>query len=213
MIESVFATASRPEQVLVEVLIDEDDPELAHYRAVLEADRRFGRGLSLTVGRRTGYTATLNTAAARRWDLDGILGAFGDDVVFRTHGWDDRVDETLRKPGIAYGDDLIHGKNHPSAVFMSSVIARALGWFALPTTTHQWADDGWKKLGQATGLLRFMDGVVFEHEHPGVGKADWDDTYNSVFDSDRAKADHAGFTGWVESGGLDADAAKVRAVR
>jgi pyruvyltransferase len=32
---------------------------------------------------------------------------------------------------------------------MSSVIAKALGWLALPATTHQWADDGWKRLGHA----------------------------------------------------------------
>jgi hypothetical protein len=95
---------------------------------------------------------------------------------------------------------------------MSSSIAQALGWLALPATTHQWADDGWKRLGQATGCLRYMDGVVFEHEHPAVGKADWDDTYKGVFNDERAKSDYEGFIGWVESGGLDRDAVAVREI-
>jgi hypothetical protein len=170
--------------------------------------------VSVDVGPRVGYTASLNRAASALWDAPGILilGAFGDDVLFRTANWDDHVRAALATPGMAYADDLIHGRNHPSAVFMRAELARALGWLALPATKHQWADDGWKRLGQATECLRYMDEVVVEHMHPAVGKADWDDTYTGVFESERAKADYEGFTAWAETGGLEADAATVRAV-
>lgn len=200
LVNSIRQTAEGPVQVVVAV--DPDDPELASYRSYI-------RDLHV-LEERLGYTATLNLVASQVWDWDDILGAFGDDVVFRTKGWDRIVAETLETPGIAYGDDRIHGKNHPSAVFMSSAIARVLGWLALPATSHQWADDGWKRLGETTGLLRYMPDVIVEHEHPAVGKAEWDDTYASVFDEARAKADYEGFTAWVESGGLDADAQRVR---
>lgn len=186
----------------VKFIVDADDPTLPGY---------INHELPMIcLPERVGYTASLNAVASSLWDRGGILGAFGDDVCFQTRGWDKIVEETLRAPGIAYGDDLIHGKNHPSAVFMSSVIAKALGWLALPATTHQWADDGWKRLGQETGLLRFMPDVIVEHMHPGVGKAEWDDTYRSVFEDARAKADYDGFMGWVDAG-LAEDAAKVRA--
>lgn len=181
-------------------LVDNDDDRMPEY--VLNH-------LPIRLGSRLGYVGSLNRQALDLWDHDGIIGAFGDDVLFRTNGWDDRVRETLAKPGIAYADDLIHGANHPSAVFMSNTISRALGWLALPATTHQWADDGWKVLGQRLGILRFMPGVVIEHMHPAVGKAEDDETYRSVFDSDRAKADYEGFVDWRDNGGLDADAAKV----
>jgi hypothetical protein len=161
---------------------------------------------------RVGYTGALNRAAARLWDDVDVLGAFGDDVVFRTHGWDERVRAALATPGHRLRRRPDPRPNHPSAVFMSSAIAKALGWLALPATTHQWADDGWKRLGQATGCLRFLEGVVVEHEHPAVGKAEWDETYASVFTDERAKSDYEGFIAWVESGGLEADAAKVRSV-
>jgi len=203
MVDSVRATAVGAVEILV--LVDPDDPALPGYQA--------HEGLPLfELPEPMGYTAALNHVARLVWDWHDALGAFGDDVVFRTLGWDDHVRHALRTPGLAYGDDLIHGRNHPSAVFMSGAIAKALGWLALPATTHQWADDGWKRLGQATGTLRFLEGVVFEHEHPGVGKAEWDDTYRAVFADERAKADYEGFTSWVETGGLDRDAALVRQV-
>lgn len=203
MVDSVRATAVDPVEVLV--LVDPDDPALPGYQAHESLPL-------LELPEPMGYTKALNYAARLAWDSHDILGAFGDDVVFRTLGWDDYVRHALATPGLAYGDDLIHGRNHPSAVFMSSSIAKALGWLALPATSHQWADDGWKRLGQVTGTLRYLEGVVLEHEHPAVEKAEWDDTYRAVFESDRAKADYEGFTHWAEKGGLDRDALLVRQV-
>src|SRR6185295_2446462 len=75
-------------------------------------------------------------------------------------------------------------------------LVKTLGWLALPSTSHQWADDGWKMLGQRSGLLRFIPDVIVEHMHPGVGKADWDDTYRQVFNDIRARRDFEGFEAW-----------------
>lgn len=208
MLESALETAAGLDDVRIHLLVDDNDPELEAYQALA------GELVTVEVGPRVGYTGSLNRAAAALWADPGvvILGAFGDDVLFRTPGWDDHVRAALATPGMAYADDKIHGRNHPSAVFMRAELAQALGWLALPVTTHQWADDGWKRLGQATGSLRYMDGVVIEHMHPAVGKAEWDATYEGVFESERAKADYEGFTGWMEGGGLDRDALVVRQV-
>ena len=205
MAMSAIGTATDPVQVLL--IVDADDAELDEY---LKLDS-YDQVTVIVLPERIGYTASLNAIAKDLWDTDTILGAFGDDVLFQTSSWDRAVGDALATPGIAYGDDLVHGQNHPTAVWMSSVIARSLGWLALPATTHQWADDGWKRLGQELGVLRFVP-VIVEHLHPVVGKSEWDDTYRSVFDDERAKADYEGFTRWVEDGGLDADAEKVRAV-
>lgn len=197
-VDSIRATAPR---VAPLVLVDGDDPELDDYRA------RVPTWVVPPGGR---FTGALNSAAAAIGDGFDVLGAFGDDVVFRTPGWDATLRETLRRPGIAYGDDRIHGVNHPTAVFMSIEVYRALGWLALPATRHQWADDGWKRLGQAAGILRYMPDVILEHMHPAAGKAEWDDGYRRVFDAENAAADHAGFEAWVADG-LAADADRVRA--
>lgn len=202
MAQSVYDTSGGRVRVLL--IVDPDDPSLSAYL-------RLSHDVKV-LDDRLGYTKSLNLIAREVWDEHAILGAFGDDVIFRTPAWDEVVYRTLETPGIAYGDDLIHGANHPTAVFMSSVIAKALGWLALPSTTHQWADDGWKELGKRAGILRFMPEVIVEHMHPGVGKAEWDDTYQSVFTQERAERDHNGFENWKQLGGLLRDVKKVTAV-
>jgi hypothetical protein len=189
-------------RVEVRILVDEDDPSLPAYQA-------FGLDV-FVMPKGLGFSGTLNEAAKSLWhNPEHILGAFGDDVIFRTPGWDTQIMEALKTPGIAYGDDLIHGVNHPSAVFMSAPIAKALGWLALPASKHQWVDDGWKRLGEATNTLRFVP-IVVEHMHPAVGKAEMDEGYQRVFDGENAKRDYEGFTDWVENGGLHNDTLKVR---
>lgn len=192
------------------LIVDADDPELGgYYHLVDEYDL-------LVLPERVGYTASLNAAAARFWDDHSILGAFGDDVIFRTDNWDRQIEAALTMPGIAYGNDMIHGAKHPTAVFMSSSIAKALGWLALPAVRHQWADDAWKRLGLDSGLLRFVD-IIVEHMHPAVGKSEMDPTYEAIFGANeeaaaQAKADYEAFNRWVATG-LRNDLRAVRGVR
>lgn len=211
MAASVLDTAEG--NVEVWLLIDLDDPEHDGYLRRAEERLRYGDALKVTsLVERLRYTGSLNEFAPVAMRAGAtILGAFGDDVVFRTPGWDRVVEATLAMPGMAYGDDLIHGRNHPSAVFMSSEIAKALGWLALPAVWHTWADDGWKRLGERIpGLLRYMPDVVVEHMHYGVGKSEEDATYREVYSSATGDHDYPAFAAWLESG-LAEDAARIRA--
>jgi hypothetical protein len=184
------------------VLVDADDPTLEDYRA-----------LDLPVwvvppgGR---FTGALNHAAAALAEGYDAMGAFGDDVIFRTSGWDVKLSRVLHRPGIAYGDDRMHGERHPTAVFMSTEVYRALGWLALPVVFHTWADDGWKRLGIEAGILRYMPSVILEHMHPFNGKAEDDATYRLVYSQATGDHDYAAFNAWVADG-LEADVARVQA--
>jgi hypothetical protein len=199
MAAAYYASRLRPDTALL-FLVDPNDATLPEYQSA---------GLPVQVlPEPMGFTKALNYGAALKWNDFDILGAFGDDVIFQTTGWDDKVADTLATPGLAYGDDKIHGKGHPSAVWISSYLVKTLGWLALPSTSHQWADDGWKMLGQRSGLLRYIPDVVVEHMHPGVGKADWDDTYRQVFNDVRAKHDFEGFEAWRDHW-LTADLNKI----
>lgn len=200
MVQSVRATSTGDVEVIV--AIDPDDPELAAYQRKVPGVR--------VLPERIGYSGTLNAIAREVWDRSDILGAFGDDVLFRTPGWDDRIRDALATPGLAFGDDLAHGAVHPTAVFMSSAIARALDYLALPRCRHQYVDNAWWELGTALGVLRYVPEVVIEHMHVGYGKADWDATYREVYSQPQAGIDHAAFLDWKETG-LEADAARARA--
>lgn len=201
MSETYFSTMRLLDTGLL-FLVDPDDPALPDYKRNVN---------HFVLPERLGYTASLNYMARAVWDERTILGAFGDDVLFRTDGWDTAIADALQTPGIAYGNDLVHAAGHPTAIFMSSSIARALGWLALPASWHLWVDDAWKRLGQETGTLRYLPDLIFEHMHPAVGKAEMDLTYEEVYDGERGHQDHLGFLAW-EQNDLAADAAKVRAV-
>lgn len=205
--ESARDTASDPSSYRYLVLVDWDDPTFAGY---------VDQGLDIMGVEAGGYVSALNQAALVYADTEDIIGAYQDDLLFRTPGWDDRVRETLATPGIAYGDDLLQGEWHPTAIFMSTAIIRALGWIALPTLRHQWADDVWKALGNAAGCLRFMPDVVIEHLHPAAHKAPMDAGYERVFGEnsgaqEQATSDYNACQDWL-SGAMASDVAKVRAV-
>jgi hypothetical protein len=204
MVNSVRRTAARVPEV--RLAVDADDPCLAEYEALARP------GIEVVVNaERTGYAPSLNSVAAAAWDDFTILGAFGDDVLFQTPGWDRLVEEAMHTPAIVYGNDLVHAAGHPTAIFMASAMAKALGWLAIPQSRHLWVDDAWKALGQATGTLRYIPEAIFEHMHPVVGKAEMDQTYHEVYDGVLGHQDHLGFLDW-QANHLEADAEKVRGI-
>jgi len=115
--------------------------------------------------------------------------------------------EVLRDPGIAYGNDLNVRELLPTAPFISSIIPRTLGWYALPACNHMFIDNAWKELGKGLGRLRYVNGVIIEHMHPTVKKSSMDDGYIKAIAS--WGADETGFDLWRMQQ-LDLDLEKLR---
>lgn len=170
------------------LVVDRDDPRLDDYLALPELSLAPRKAYPLWPADKVGIivlepeetgslTAATNAAARRVWDEDCIIGHVGDDHAFRTPAWDNAIRDALAEPGVAYGDDLFQGPVLPTAVFMSSVIPRTLGWFALPRTRHMMIDTAWKELGERLGRLHYLPDVVIEHMHPAAGKAPEDEGY------------------------------------
>lgn len=183
----------------VVLAVDADDPECNAYH-----DLTFG-GTGPEVTRVTLMSAdtgnlvkATNTVSLRiaADDPDAIIGNLGDDHVVRTFGWDRMIIEALDRPGIAYGDDLIHGEHLPSAPFISATIVNALGWYALPTCRHLYIDDAWRELGKATRTLRYLPELVIEHMHPALKKADWDEGYERANNAETVEHDKDAYRTW-----------------
>ena len=200
------------------LVIDVDDPHLGEY---LEIPGRHmkpagGRALAppdaitimvLRADETGSLTKATNSAAKRVWGDDVIIGHVGDDHLFRTGGWDRTMAEVLRDPGIAYGNDLNVRELLPTAPFISSIIPRTLGWYALPACNHMFIDNAWKELGKGLGQLRYVNGVIIEHMHPTVKKSSMDDGYIKAIAS--WGADETGFDLWRMQQ-LDLDLEKLR---
>ena len=202
----------------VVLVVDHDDPCLHEYLALprqfTEASGGFplrppDRPLVMVLGPdETGdLTRATNSAARRVWDDDVIIGHVGDDHRFRTPGWDKAITAALAQPGFAYGNDLHQGPSLPTAVFVSAVIPRTLGWFALPVCAHMRIDRAWKRMGEELGRITYLPDVVIEHLHPDAGKAPDDPGYERA----RAgwRADKRAYRAWIEDG-FASDVSRVR---
>lgn len=169
----VADTASPGFTTLVFVL-DHDDPDLDGYVRELDADTKI---MITEPGDPQRMGPVLNWAAARRAADHDYIGFMGDDHLPRTPWWDRQLCTAIGdRAGVAYGNDLFQGAAIPTAVVMSSVLVRILGYMSPPPLVHLWIDNFWRELGEATHL-EYLPDVIIEHIHPAAGKAEHDPGY------------------------------------
>lgn len=222
MARSLRATAALLSTELI-LVVDDDDPSLSEYLALPTQFMQHSSGplwppdairvMVLTPEETGNLTAATNTAAARVWGDDCIIGHVGDDHRFRTTGWDTRITEILRSPGVAAPNDGVHQGAIPTVCFMSSVIPRTLGWFALPSCNHLYIDNAWRTIGEGVSAYRYMPDVLIEHMHPAVGKAKWDEGYKVNNSAEMYSRDGAAFKEWQISTSREDIARVAQAMR
>lgn len=194
--------------------LDNDDPTLRDYLAALEPfDDLDHSWLSVVVGERLRLGPTLNLNAVEQAQRFGTIGFMGDDHLPRSEYWDEAICEALDKmgAGFVYGDDGIMGELLPTAVFISSSIVRALGYFCPPDQTHLYLDNAWKMWGERSASLLYLEDVLIEHLHPLVGKAEEDAGYAEVNSGEMWTHDEAAWRKY-QATQLRPDIAKIRAV-
>jgi hypothetical protein len=118
--------------------LDDDDVEYPRIDGVL-----------YEVNPRAMMNGTLNLIANKYADQYEYIAFMGDDHRPRTPGWDTELVNSIKdvKHGIAYGNDLLQGKNLPTAVLLKSSIVRKLGFMAPPRQKHLYLDNFWKDMG------------------------------------------------------------------
>lgn len=130
------------------------------------------------------------------WGKEGVevISSMGDDCVFLTPGWEDKVLEWQREhKGICYCNDLLQGENLPTFAFIHIDIVEALGYLAPPVLQHYYIDNYWKDLGIKLGKLKYFPEIVIEHRHWSAKKAVKDELYttteNALMGKDRESWD------------------------
>lgn len=112
--------------------------------------------------------------------LGDVLMLCGDDVVFRTLGWDAKVRAAFPDDliGLVHGNDLSPNSatiaTHP---FVSREWVEALGYLTPPYFESDYVDLWLTELADALGRRVYLPEVVIEHLHPAFYKAEWDATY------------------------------------
>jgi len=156
-----------------------------------------------------GMGPPMNVAALDYADKCSIIGFIGDDHRFVSMGWDVAIGRTLSNGGMAYGNDLAR-QDIPTAVFISSDIVKALGWFCLPGAKHLYLDNTWAQVGREAGCLTYLPDVIIEHVHAFFGKAEMDEGYRRVNHPSMYAHDEQVYRDWNESGQAAEDVATVR---
>ena len=192
LFEAINATADFTEVVFA---IDSDDVET--YTGLIDATAGLGN-VKVVIADRMGMNGTLNHWAL--WfspDYDYIC-FMGDDHLPRTGGWDTKLTEAIgTNAGIAYGNDLLQGENLPTAVVMSSKIIRATGFMSPPNLKHLFLDNYWLAMGQALENANYLPDVIIEHLHYTNGKAEHDERYAAVNNSEMHNGDQAIFAEYL----------------
>lgn len=140
--------------------------------------------------------ASVNQAFAKYPDED-FYAVMADDVIPRTKHWDRLLREAAGSKGLAWGFDGGHAHHLPCHPFIGGELVRAMGWISYPGVKHFAADDVWLDIGLTLGSARYLPGVILEHAHPAVGKAQTDETYRSRPDQ---RADQEAYLKFHDSG-------------
>jgi hypothetical protein len=139
-------------------------------------------GVIYEVNPRLKMNGTLNLIANKYANQYQTICFLGDDHVVRTPEWDITLYSSLKTQGygISYGNDLLQGKNLPTAVMMTTNIIKSLGFMSPPELIHMFMDNFWLRIGTELNSVHYFEDVVIEHMWYGVGKSEHDEMYKSV---------------------------------
>jgi glycosyltransferase involved in cell wall biosynthesis len=169
LLDSALETAESEVEFIF--YVDEDDG------SSLDVIDRYGA--TRVVGPRVVLSETWN----RCWEHARFDVAMqcGDDIVFRTDGWDARVlaefDRFPDRVVFVHGEDGIQGANIGTHGFLHRRWVDAVGYFVPPYFSSDYNDLWLSEVADVLGRRVFLPDVYTEHMHPVAGKAELDQTH------------------------------------
>lgn len=170
--KSVQETADNPSEIELIIAIDDDDNS---YNKLMD------NGLVNTT-----FFKVPRTTLSKYWNMcyekanGEILQHCGDDIVFRTKGWDTMVKEAFAQyPDnivFVFGDDGHWKDTFGTHGFIHRKWAEAVGYFVPPYFSSDYNDTALNYMAKALGRHHYID-FLNEHLHPAFQKAEWDITH------------------------------------
>jgi len=160
------------------VLIADDDDEAG----ILLWEQRADLGVAVRLGLRMKMCVKVNLAVYENPNRKLYL-FIGDDVIFRTSGWEDRFLDIAhaRRYAIIWANDL-HNQERMCVHWASTgPLVRFLGWMMYPRLYHLCTDSAILDLANTLGIGFYLPDVIMEHMHVVVGKSELDQTYLDAY--------------------------------
>lgn len=168
LIESIKETSLK----MPEIIVYQDDDDIPYSRLALTG------GVLVVQGPRQTLSKCWNQAVKHA--TGNILMLGGDDLIFRTKGWDAAVAEAFEscpdKILFVHGDDGAHGANFGTHGFIHRKWMETVGYFVPPYFSSDYNDTWLNDVANALGRRLYIP-FVTEHMHPLFGKAEWDTTH------------------------------------
>lgn len=176
LVKSLQDTARQmPEVVLY---IDHDDPTSAEYLKHLKQLDGNPELIKIIEDRRRTLSECWNECA--KVASGNILMHAGDDLVFKTDGWDAMVAQAFAEAEdkllFVHGDDGHWGDTFGTHGFLHRRWIEAVGYFVPPYFSSDYSDTWLNDVANALGRRVYLP-FVTEHMHPLFGKAEWDTTH------------------------------------
>jgi glycosyltransferase involved in cell wall biosynthesis len=200
--DSVKATADDIKNIELIVAVDNDDPKLSEYESVVE-----GKLIKMD---RTVLSVYWNTCYENA--KGPIYMHCGDDIIFRTPGWDTAVlntfDDYPDKIVFVHGDD---GGGNGSAFgthgFLHEKWIKTVGYFVPPYFSSDYNDTWLNDVSNLINRRRYVD-ILTEHMHFAFGKGPLDQTHEERLQ--RHRDDDVGRIYANKAPERDQDACKLR---
>jgi len=112
-----------------------------------------------------------------------ILGYFGDDVLFRTPGWDREIRKEFAKDRIVMVScNDVHVKKGSTATlfFTHKTVHEKVGFYLNPKYRRWYTDTFWNDVFRKAGKIHYREDIVMEHLAPDVFKEKRDEIYNRM---------------------------------
>lgn len=172
MVRSARLTATSPTGVEFIFYIDDDDA--ASYEMAERLDVRSVVGPRILLSEM--WNACWMEASA------DIFMHCGDDIIFRSNGWDSEVidafERTPDKIVLVHGRDGYQDSNLATHGFYHRRWTDALGYLVPPYFSSDYNDLWETEVADMIGRRTYLHHVFTEHMHPVVGKGTWDQTHN-----------------------------------
>lgn len=169
--QSVKDTASNLKDIELIFYIDDDDLD--------SQQTAKGMGVSRIVGKRIVLSEMWNKCY--EISKGDILMHCGDDIIFRTVGWDKMVEDEFKKVNdkilFVYGKDGYSPDSFGTHGFISRNWVEVVGYFVPPYFSSDMNDTWLNDVADTIGRKKFLPELYTEHMHPINGKGEWDQTH------------------------------------
>jgi hypothetical protein len=175
-IANILNNANQPDNLLILVSIDGDDIPMQNIRegSPIIHNIHFVSGSS-----KNKIDAINRDVNECQYDWD-ILINFSDDQEFVIKGFDDIIRKDFAEH-FPSGDGCIHYKDKNAALMTMSIIDRKyyarFNYIYHSDYVSLWCDNEAQDVAIMLGRYKYIDNVIFHHNHPGWGLGAMDEQY------------------------------------